>query len=36
MLDPKLIRNDLEYVAKQLDKRGFKLDTDRISNLEAS
>ncbi len=35
MIDPQLIRNDLDNVAKQLAKRGFVLDTARLSELEA-
>jgi seryl-tRNA synthetase len=35
MLDPKLLRSDLEFVAKQLARRGFTLDTDRIDEREA-
>jgi len=34
MLDPKLLRNDLEWVAGQLSRRGFVLDTDRLQALE--
>jgi seryl-tRNA synthetase len=34
MLDPKLIRNELGYVAAQLARRGFKLDVAAISALE--
>ena len=34
MLDPKLIRNDLDTVAQQLARRGFALDTARIQALE--
>jgi len=34
MLDPKLIRNELGYVADQLARRGFKLDVAAISALE--
>jgi len=34
MLDPKLIRSELEYVATQLARRGFKLDIAAISALE--
>ena len=34
MLDPKLIRSDLENVAKNLAKRGFILDVERIQALE--
>jgi len=35
MLDPKLLRNDLEWVAGQLSRRGFMLDTDSLQALEA-
>jgi len=35
MLDPKLLRNDLEWVAGQLSRRGFELDTDSLRALEA-
>ena len=35
MLDPKLLRNDLEWVAGQLSRRGFVLDTDSLRALEA-
>jgi seryl-tRNA synthetase len=35
MLDPKLLRSDLEDVARQLARRGFTLDTARIAELEA-
>lgn len=35
MLDPKLLRSDLDGVAAQLKKRGYDLDTRRISELEA-
>ena len=34
MLDPKLLRNDLEWVAQQLLRRGFVLDTDSLQALE--
>ena len=34
MLDPKLIRNDLETIAAQLKKRGVTLDVARINALE--
>ena len=34
MLDPKLIRADIENVARQLARRGFKLDVAAISALE--
>ncbi|NOX43691.1 MAG: serine--tRNA ligase [Gammaproteobacteria bacterium] len=35
MLDPKLFRNDLEQTAQHLARRGFKLDTKAIVDLEA-
>ncbi|MEW5249843.1 serine--tRNA ligase [Microbulbifer discodermiae] len=35
MLDPKLIRTQMELVAKALAKRGVTLDTDRLEDLEA-
>ncbi len=35
MIDPQLIRNDLDNVAKQLTKRGFILDTAQLTELEA-
>ncbi len=34
MLDPKLLRTDLEYVAKKLKKRGFELDINAIQKIE--
>ncbi len=34
MLDPKLIRSDLNSVAEQLKKRNFKLDVAALENLE--
>ncbi len=34
MLDPKLLRNDLEGVARQLARRGFTLDTAKLQALE--
>lgn len=34
MLDPKLLRQDPEAVAKILEKRGFKLDIDAIKAIE--
>lgn len=34
MLDPKLIRNELEAVAKRLAVRGYELDVERIQTLE--
>ncbi len=36
MLDPKLIRNNLEEVAAQLKRRGFVLDTAKIEQLRAT
>jgi seryl-tRNA synthetase len=35
MLDPKLLRNDIDDTARRLKRRGFDLDTDRITGLEA-
>ncbi len=35
MLDPKLIRNDLEGTAEKLERRGFKLDSEKLATLEA-
>ncbi len=35
MLDPKLIRTDLETVAEKLKIRGFELDTARLQELES-
>ena len=35
MLDPKLLRTDLENTAKLLARRGFTLDVSSIANLEA-
>ena len=34
MLDPKLLRTDLQGVATQLARRGYQLDTARVSDLE--
>jgi len=34
MLDPKLIRNDLPFVAERLSVRNFNLDTEALSALE--
>ena len=34
MLDPHLLRNDLEAVGKALAKRGFELDTEQFQSLE--
>ncbi|MHB0774437.1 serine--tRNA ligase [Halomonas sp. WWR20] len=35
MLDPKLLRSDLEHVAQRLAKRGFTLDTEKLEALES-
>ena len=35
MLDPQLIRNELNAVAKALDKRGVSIDTNKIQKIEA-
>ncbi|WP_017429993.1 serine--tRNA ligase [Vreelandella jeotgali] len=35
MLDPKLLRGDLEAVAQQLARRGFSLDVDGLTALES-
>ncbi|MDI5984410.1 serine--tRNA ligase [Halomonas sp. M4R5S39] len=35
MLDPKLLRSDLDAVAQRLATRGFTLDTERLATLEA-
>ena len=35
MLDPRLIRNDLESVAQNLARRGFDLDTGKLEALES-
>ena len=35
MLDPKLIRSDLNAIAVQLKKRGFELDVETLQSLEA-
>ncbi|MGR2741068.1 serine--tRNA ligase [Billgrantia sp. Q4P2] len=35
MLDPKLLRSDLDAVAQRLAKRGFDLDTERLEALES-
>lgn len=35
MLDPRLLRTELPFVAEQLARRGFELDTGRIESLEA-
>lgn len=34
MLDPKLLRNNLDAIAAQLARRGFILDTDKLTALE--
>ncbi|RLJ19495.1 serine--tRNA ligase [bacterium endosymbiont of Escarpia laminata] len=34
MLDPRLLRNDLDNIAALLERRGFKLDKERILSLE--
>ena len=34
MLDPKLLRGDLEGVAEALARRGFQLDIGRVADLE--
>ena len=34
MLDPKLLRSDLDNTARQLARRGFALDTTAIAALE--
>ncbi len=34
MLDPKLLRNDLDTVRQQLARRGFELDTETFTRLE--
>ncbi len=35
MLDPKFLRNNLDSVAAQLARRGFTLDTEKLTDLEA-
>ena len=35
MLDPKLLRTDIENTAKLLARRGFTLDVVAVANLEA-
>ena len=35
MLDPKLLRNDLDACARQLKRRGYELDLQRFNDLEA-
>lgn len=34
MLDPKLLRNEAEHVAKELARRGFQLDIGQLAQLE--
>ncbi|MFV1983596.1 MAG: serine--tRNA ligase [Thiohalomonadales bacterium] len=34
MLDPHLLRNDLDHVVKKLARRGFSVDAEKISGLE--
>ena len=34
MLDPKLLRSDLDAVSQQLARRGFTLDTGTLQTLE--
>ena len=34
MLDPKRLRSELDEIATQLARRGFKLDVDTISSVE--
>jgi seryl-tRNA synthetase len=34
MLDPRLLRSELEHVAEQLARRGIQLDTGRVQGLE--
>jgi len=34
MLDPKLLRNEAEHVAKELSRRGFQLDLEQLAQLE--
>ena len=36
MLDPKLLRNDLDAVARNLARRGFVLDRARYQELETN
>ena len=36
MLDPKLLRNELEQTAAALKKRGYELDTAKLGELEAA
>ena len=34
MLDPQLVRNQLDFVQEQLARRGFELDTNKLADLE--
>ena len=34
MLDPQLVRSQLDYVAEQLKRRGFELNKDKLAALE--
>ena len=34
MLDPQLVRSQLDYVAQQLKRRGYELNTDKLAALE--
>ena len=34
MLDPQLIRNELDSVAKKLEKRGISIDVNKIKKIE--
>ncbi|MGL4978749.1 MAG: serine--tRNA ligase, partial [Plesiomonas sp.] len=34
MLDPNLLRNDLDVVAEKLARRGFKIDVETLKALE--
>lgn len=36
MLDPKLLRTDLDAIATKLAKKGYSFDTDRFNELESS
>ena len=35
MIDPRLIRNELDATVRQLARRGFELDTRKLEQLEA-
>ena len=35
MLDPKIIRNDAQIIAEALKKKKFKLDVDRLADLDS-